>query len=79
MRIDLEHMREGFLAVQAGKKSRHAVEDRIALRHITRVSMLGQLSASIAHQLNQPLTGIRNNAEAARRFIDTGTPDPVVQ
>jgi len=29
MRIDLEHMREGFLAVQAGKKSRHAVEDRI--------------------------------------------------
>ena len=29
MRIDLEHMREGFLAVQAGKKSRHAVDDRI--------------------------------------------------
>ena len=29
MRIDLEHMRDGFLAVQAGKASRHAVEDRI--------------------------------------------------
>jgi SAM-dependent methyltransferase len=29
VRIDLEHMREGFLAVQAGKASRHAVEDRV--------------------------------------------------
>ena len=32
-----------------------AAEDRAALRHMTRVSMLGHLSASIAHQLNQPL------------------------
>jgi len=46
-----------------------AVEDRIALRHMTRVSMLGQLSASIAHQLNQPLAAILGNAEAARKML----------
>ena len=46
-----------------------AVEDRNALRHMTRVSMLGQLSASIAHQLNQPLAAILGNAEAARKML----------
>ena len=35
-----------------------AEQDRTALRHMTRVSLLGQLSASIAHQLNQPLASI---------------------
>lgn len=47
-----------------------AVQDRSALRHITRVSLLGQLSASIAHQLNQPLASILGNAEAARLMLD---------
>ena len=46
-----------------------AVEDRNALRHMTRVSMLGQLSASIAHQLNQPLAAILGNAEAAQKML----------
>ena len=46
-----------------------AVQDRNALRHMTRVSMLGQLSASIAHQLNQPLAAILGNAEAARKML----------
>jgi C4-dicarboxylate-specific signal transduction histidine kinase len=36
---------------------------------MTRVSMLGQLSASIAHQLNQPLAAILGNAEAARKML----------
>ena len=52
-----------------------AVEDRIALRHMTRVSMLGQLSASIAHQLNQPLAAILGNAEAARKMLAKETVD----
>ena len=46
-----------------------AVEDQNALRHMTRVSMLGQLSASIAHQLNQPLAAILGNAEAAKKML----------
>lgn len=51
-----------------------ADEDRAALRHMTRVSLLGQLSASIAHQLNQPLASILSNAEAAQTMLQR---DPV--
>ncbi|MBC7780844.1 MAG: GAF domain-containing protein [Proteobacteria bacterium] len=46
-----------------------AEHDRAALTHMTRVSVLGQLSASIAHQLNQPLTAILTNAETAQRML----------
>jgi len=41
---------------------------------MTRVSLLGQLSASIAHQLNQPLMSILSNAEAAQKMLQR---DPV--
>ncbi len=46
-----------------------AEQDRTALGHMTRVSLLGQLSASIAHQLNQPLAAILSNAEAAQKML----------
>ena len=44
-------------------------EQRNELAHLSRVSALGQLSASIAHELNQPLASILNNAEAARKML----------
>lgn len=40
-----------------------------SLQHMTRVALLGQLAASIAHQLNQPLTSILANAEAACEML----------
>ncbi|MDM0065118.1 ATP-binding protein [Variovorax sp. J31P207] len=52
-----------------------AVKDRAALTRMTRISMLGQLSASIAHQLNQPLAAILGNAEAARKMLGRENPD----
>jgi len=52
-----------------------AEKDRVALTHMTRVSMLGQLSASIAHQLNQPLAAILGNAEVARAILSKERPD----
>jgi signal transduction histidine kinase len=39
------------------------------LTHIGRVSALGELTASLAHELNQPLTAILSNAQAAQRFL----------
>jgi C4-dicarboxylate-specific signal transduction histidine kinase len=52
------------------KRAEHQAErDRAALRHMTRVALLGQLSASIAHQLNQPLASILANAEAAQKVL----------
>jgi len=47
----------------------NAAQDRAALRHLSRVSMVGQLSAAIAHQLNQPLAAILGNAEAAQIML----------
>ncbi len=52
-----------------------AEKDRAALTHMTRVSMMGQMSASIAHQLNQPLAAILGNAEAARKILRRDQPD----
>ncbi|MDO8479821.1 MAG: ATP-binding protein [Candidatus Rokubacteria bacterium] len=39
------------------------------LTHIGRVSALGELTASLAHELNQPLTAILNNAQTAQRLL----------
>jgi two-component system sensor kinase FixL len=39
------------------------------LAHVTRVSLMGELTASLAHELNQPLTAILSNAQAAQRFL----------
>jgi C4-dicarboxylate-specific signal transduction histidine kinase len=45
------------------------------LAHVTRVTTLGQLTASIAHEVNQPLAAIIVNAEACLRWLDRATPD----
>jgi signal transduction histidine kinase len=44
------------------------------LAHAARVTMLGELSTSLAHELNQPLAAILSNAQAARRFLAMGSP-----
>jgi PAS domain S-box-containing protein len=46
-----------------------------ALAHVARVSTLGELSASLAHELNQPLAAILSNAQAGLRFLDQGNVD----
>lgn len=43
--------------------------------HAARVSMLGELTASIAHEVNQPLAAIATNGEAGLRWLDRPEPD----
>ena len=43
--------------------------------HAARVSMLGELTASIAHEVNQPLAAIATNGEAGLRWLDRAQPD----
>ncbi len=45
------------------------LRQRSELAHLSRVAMLGELSGSMAHELNQPLTAILSNAQAAQRFL----------
>ena len=47
------------------------LRNRQQLAHLTRVSTLGELTGSLAHELNQPLTAILSNAQAAQRFLAT--------
>ena len=46
------------------------------LAHVARVSAMGELAAAIAHELNQPLTAIRTNAQATRRMLARGAGEP---
>ena len=46
-----------------------ALERREQVTHLTRVAMLGELSGALAHELNQPLTAILSNAQAAQRLL----------
>jgi len=48
---------------------------RQELAHIGRVSALGELTASLAHELNQPLTAILNNAQVAQQLLDSDVVD----
>ena len=51
------------------------VQQRAELAHIARVSTMGELAASLAHELNQPLTAILSNAQAAQRFLAANPAD----
>jgi PAS domain S-box-containing protein len=69
-------------AVHVGRDVTEAkrVEDELArqraeLAHVTRMSTMGQLASSLAHELNQPLGAILRNAEAAELFLQDPSPD----
>lgn len=48
---------------------------REELAHLSRVTLLGELSGSLAHELNQPLTAVLSNAQAALRFLAHDPPN----
>ena len=48
---------------------------REEMARMSRVSSMGELTASLAHELNQPLTAIASNVAAGRRFLAQGSPD----
>jgi PAS domain S-box-containing protein len=49
---------------------------REEMARMNRVSSMGELTASLAHELNQPLSAIASNAAAGRRLLAQGLPDP---
>jgi signal transduction histidine kinase len=63
-----EHRRRRMAEVEV----RQRMEE---LAHINRQATAGELSASIAHELGQPLSAILANAEAAKRLIKSSPPD----
>jgi len=45
------------------------------LAHMNRVSMMGELTASLSHEISQPIASARNNARAAQNFLNMQPPD----
>jgi C4-dicarboxylate-specific signal transduction histidine kinase len=62
--------------ITSAKKAEGEIRrQRAELAHVTRVSTLGQLTAALTHELNQPLGAILRNAEAAELFLQSDQPD----
>jgi C4-dicarboxylate-specific signal transduction histidine kinase len=65
-RADVTDLRRAELDVQRIRQE---------LAHVARVSTVGELTTSLAHELYQPLTAIMTNAQAARRMLSADPPD----
>jgi PAS domain S-box-containing protein len=62
-------------AVRAEQAEEALRQSQLELAHATRVTTLGELTASIAHEVNQPLTAIVTNGEVGLRWLDREAPD----
>jgi two-component system sensor kinase FixL len=64
------HREALMLTVVMDRTERQELQrNRQELAHLTRVSTLGEPAGSLAHELNQPLTAMLSNAQAAQRFM----------
>ena len=57
------------------KVQAEALDSRRRLLHMERLLLMGELAASLAHELNQPLTAILSNANVAGRLLNSDSPD----
>jgi PAS domain S-box-containing protein len=60
---------------EARESERHVREMQMELAHANRVATMGQLTASIAHEVNQPIAAAATNAQAALRWLAARPPN----
>ena len=66
---------QATIALESTRRERQYREMQSELAHANRVATMGQLTASIAHEIKQPIAAARTNAAAALRFLDESPPD----
>ncbi|HEY4404290.1 MAG TPA: ATP-binding protein [Xanthobacteraceae bacterium] len=66
---------QATIALENTRRERQYREMQSELAHANRVATMGQLTASIAHEIKQPIATARNNARAALNFLDQSPPD----
>jgi signal transduction histidine kinase len=65
----------GLMALLRQRVARQRAEELLRLGQVGRLNALGELAAGMAHELNQPLTAVLANSQAARRLLDDDPPD----
>jgi len=73
--IDMTELRRAERKLRASEQ--RLLDAKMELAHVTRVTTLGELTASISHEVNQPLAAVIANAEACLRWLDRESPDLV--
>jgi PAS domain S-box-containing protein len=71
--LDLSEQKRAEEALR--RSQAHLAEAQAELAHVTRVTALGELTASIAHEVNQPLAGMLTNANAGLRWLKGDPPN----
>src|SRR6267378_3086754 len=66
---------QATIALESTRRERQYREAQMALAHANRVATMGQLTASITHEVNQPITAAVTNAQAALRFLSAKPPN----
>jgi signal transduction histidine kinase len=66
---------QATIALESTRRERQYREAQMALAHANRVATIGQLTASITHEVNQPITAAVTYALAARRFLSADPPN----
>jgi signal transduction histidine kinase len=66
---------QAAIALEIIRRERQLREVQMELAHANRVATLGQLTASITHELKQPIAAARTSASAALRWLDKTPPD----
>jgi C4-dicarboxylate-specific signal transduction histidine kinase len=74
-RLGATHIGAAIDTAKAGKAEEGSHQPLAALAHATRVATLGELAASIAHEINQPLAAIVINGEVCMQWLDSDMPD----
>ncbi len=65
----------GLLALQRQREQRRRAEELLRLGQVARLNTLGELAAGMAHELNQPLTAVLANTQAASRLLADDPPE----
>src|SRR5262245_59892563 len=78
--FDAEGRFSGYRGVARDITERQRAEEALReaqseLAHVTRVAMLGEFAASIAHEINQPLAGVVTNGQTCLRWLGREVPD----
>jgi PAS domain S-box-containing protein len=74
--LDLTEQKRAQEKLEDSRRALHATQAELA--RVTRLTIMGELGASIAHEVNQPLTAVTNNGSACLRLLAKGNLDPEV-